>query len=209
MLRRTNPGYCVKGHLLINRKGEPDPSRYKCLTCENIRCERYKARKREHPENYSTREHIPITPEEWYAYLRDRVSLDDNGCWEWQLHIGKDGYARARRNERSYLLHRVSYELFNGAIPDGLYIDHLCSNKSCINPDHLEPVTPAENTFRCKTSIASVNLSKTHCPQGHEYTEANTKITKGGRRCRRCLAASHRRRLERNYQMRMLLFEEA
>ena len=79
-----------------------------------------------------------------------------------------------------------------GPIPKPLTIDHLCRNRACVNPDHLEPVTHAENVSR--GFINRVNSAKTHCPQGHAYDAANTHRDAANRRhCRRCSAAATRR----------------
>jgi hypothetical protein len=85
--------------------------------------------------------------------------------------------------------HRVSYELAYGSIPDGMEIDHLCRNPSCVAPLHLEAVTHAENARRGKAgvAVAAISRSKTHCPKGHEYTEGNTyRYPRGNRACRTC-----------------------
>jgi len=80
-----------------------------------------------------------------------------DGCWEW---IGKrrpDGYGSLRVLGRDTRTHRFSYETFVGPIPKGLVIDHLCENKACARPDHLEPVTIAENTRRHFRGVRSRN----------------------------------------------------
>lgn len=84
--------------------------------------------------------------------------------------------------------HRWSWEHANGPIPEGLHIDHLCANPPCVRPDHLEPVTPAENLRRSdERSGGHHNAVKTHCKYGHPYSGSNLRVLKGGRRdCRAC-----------------------
>ena len=117
------------------------------------------------------------------------------GCWLWTAWTDRDGYGRITVGiPRS--AHRVAWEEFRGPIPAGLHIDHLCRNRRCINPDHMEPVTPRENTLR-GTSIAVVNKVKTHCKSGHVYDEANTYRWRNRRHCRSCNRAAHERRAQR------------
>lgn len=113
---------------------------------------------------------------------------ETTGCWEWQA--GKNrkwGYGTFRvKGYRTKKAHRFSHEFFKGPIPAGLTIDHLCRNKGCVNPDHLEAVTNRENSLR-SDNIAGRNARKTHCPKGHPYDEKNTfKQFLGGRGCRAC-----------------------
>lgn len=111
--------------------------------------------------------------------IRKSVALD-SGCWEWSGYKNKNGYGATVLKGKKLLAHRVSYTYLRGPIPTGLVLDHLCRNHACVNPDHLEPVTHAENMRRWSTSI-------TKCTNGHEYTDSNTYIDpSGGKRCREC-----------------------
>lgn len=133
-----------------------------------------------------------------------RISPDERGCWNWTGWVRKDGYAMANgkcgERRRDIRVHRATYGALIGPIPDGLHIDHLCRNRRCVNPDHLEPVTHAENHRR---GLAGLNFliataMRTGCPKGHEYTSENTYLDKHGRRnCRQCRAAAKERFLQR------------
>ena len=107
-------------------------------------------------------------------------------CWLWKEHLTGTGYAQFRVGEKHILVHRFAYELLKGQIPVGLEIDHLCRRRSCVQPEHLEVVTPRDNTLR-GTGVAAQAARATHCPQGHPYDLFNTYLRPdGGRDCRRC-----------------------
>ncbi len=111
-----------------------------------------------------------------------------HSCWNWIGGKDSSGYG-VFRDKIITSSHRFSYQLHKDKIPNGLEIDHLCRNRSCVNPDHLEVVTHQENTKRGNAGLHE--RIKTHCPQGHEYDKENTQITthKNGnykRSCRMC-----------------------
>lgn len=119
-----------------------------------------------------------------------KVETDENGCWVWTGAATK-GYGQFKLGGRQYAAHRLSYEAHVGPIPEGLVIDHLCRNTLCVNHEHMEPVTNAENIRR--GLVGENQRSKTHCPQGHPYDEENTYRVAGGRKCRICKRETHRR----------------
>lgn len=123
--------------------------------------------------------------------FRRKIQRNDDGCWEWSGPLTQAGYGRLNIVDRYWYTHRLSYELHVGVIPSDRHIDHLCRNRKCCNPAHLEPVTSRENTLRSPVSKAAVNAVKTHCDHGHELADDNLMertLANGqtGRRCRTC-----------------------
>ena len=118
----------------------------------------------------------------------EKIALPDGpfGCMEWTAarHANGYGYVTVRRGEKQQA-HRAAYELLVGPIPEGLQLDHLCKNRGCCAPSHLEVVPAAVNNAR-SSSPSALNALKTACPAGHEYTPENTISTRGRRRCREC-----------------------
>ena len=111
-----------------------------------------------------------------------------NSCWNWSANRSKRGYGYFYFNGKLGLAHRFSYMIFNNDIPRNLELDHLCRNHSCVNPSHLEAVSHKLNMYR-GNSIQTLNAMKTHCKNGHKFTEDNlVKHTskEGRRRCRIC-----------------------
>jgi hypothetical protein len=108
--------------------------------------------------------------------------------------LTSEGYGKFWLDGRAQLAHRIAYELNVGPIGDGLHIDHLCRNRACVRPDHLEPVTIRDNLMRGPSTLAAINAAKTHCRNGHEFDAVNTyRPTDGSRMCRECMRASDRR----------------
>lgn len=135
-------------------------------------------------------------------------------CWVWQATLSKGGYAMMFIDGRMRSVHRWVYEHFVGGIPDGMHLDHTCHtgdascpggvtclHRRCVNPAHLEPVTPKENTRRGQ-SFAGVEARQTHCRRGHPLIAGNLYDVPSSAGVRRCLAcrrlneeAARRRRL--------------
>lgn len=115
-------------------------------------------------------------------YILSRIKVDENGCWNYPYSLQTNGYARIQGE----YAHRASYEIFKSRIPEGLTIDHLCKNKICVNPQHMEAVTAVENTMR-SSAIPATNARKTHCMRGHPFSGNNLLVYAGKRQCRICL----------------------
>lgn len=142
-----------------------------------------------------------------FTTIRRNVTVNDNGCWIWTGELSRNGYPRITlTNGTPTVAHRAMYEYARGPIPDGLQAEHAChtlafqrgecqggsacTHRRCVNPDHIELLTPSENTDR----QAHANRLKTHCTKGHPYDDGNTYVDSTGRRhCRTCRSERNRK----------------
>lgn len=128
-------------------------------------------------------------------------------CWVWTGGLNNKGYGRCHYRRKQVLVHRLAYETALGPIPKEMTIDHLCVNRSCCRPSHLEPVTNGENIRRGYARLRAQgividngahNAAKTHCPHGHEYTPDNTYYNGGSNGNSRCCKQCNRDRAAAN-----------
>lgn len=131
------------------------------------------------------------------ARVYAKISVRDDGCWEWTGHRNSKGYGRYQfTGGRTLGAHRMVYAYHHGNLPN-MDLDHLCRNRACCNPAHLEPVTKRTNTLR-GVGVSAINAQKTHCSQGHLLEGRNLAALPGRsgfgeRRCKRCHADSQRK----------------
>lgn len=159
-------------------------------------CSMHYARWRQHGDPAINLKQRPLADRFW-------EKVDTSGdCWIWTATRFENGYGCIEdRDENGVrhrkLAHRVAYELARGPIPEGLVIDHLCRNRACVNPDHLEPVTQRVNLLR-GCGPTAIKARQTHCIHGHPFNESNTIIRPNGtRKCRECKRQREQRRYQR------------
>lgn len=125
------------------------------------------------------------------------AKVDKSGdCWFWTGSTNGRGYGAFKLNGRPIRVHRWAYQQIIGPIPEGMQLDHLCRNRLCVNPAHMEPVTNRENSLR-GVGPTAVNAKRTHCVNGHPLSGENLRLAPNGRWrvCRRCEKEKERRRL--------------
>lgn len=128
-----------------------------------------------------------------------KVNKIEGGCWEWLGNKNDKGYGFFTYERKTRPAHRVAYEWAKGVIPKGLELDHLCRNTSCVNPDHLEPVSHHENVIR-GIGACALNSRKTHCKRGHPFKESNIYHRSDGyRECKQCRILFNAARYKRKY----------
>lgn len=131
---------------------------------------------------------------------------NENGCVLWNGTLASTGYGQFWIDGRSVYAHRMALILQGVAIPPGYHVDHLCRIPRCVNPAHLEPVTPGENIRRGET-FARANLLKTHCPKGHPLSGENLdaySLRRGRRACSECMRQRCREWHHRNRDARIV-----
>lgn len=145
----------------------------------------------EHQRRRGVAVYVPLTDlERW-----ERFVVKSKGCWEWTGSGTPKGYGVFAYGGRQGYAHRFSYETFGGPISEGLQIDHLCRNPGCVNPQHLDAVTPRVNTLR-GISPSAKQAAQTHCKRGHPLNGANLYLWNRQRHCRTCRADRTRQRRE-------------
>ena len=132
----------------------------------------------------------PIPPEVIFRFRRYAPEQRATECWPWIGAYRADGYGVMKFKDKQYKAHRIAYQLANGTLSPRLTVDHMCRNKGCVNPAHLEAVTQSVNILRHYDHVGR----KTHCPAGHEYTLGKH----GQNRCVPCNRANVRRWAKKN-----------
>lgn len=143
------------------------------------------------PKRSDPRPYRRNTAEKFWMFV-DK-SNGPNACWPWRRPLKPNGYGQFKLEGLNWGSHRLAWVLTNGEVPDGLVIDHLCRNRGCCNPAHMEPVTNAENVLR-GIGVTAQNAAMTHCAQGHPLTGDNMRRVgaKKQRSCVTCVRARAR-----------------
>jgi hypothetical protein len=180
-VKKGEPQPYAKGHNSRTGKKSPRPS---CSVegCEGERyCRGYCVKHYNRVRSHGTVD-LPTYEDRFWG----RVTKGDS-CWTWRGWHSTEGYGgfTGRDGHSTVYAHRVAYELTTGPIPDGYHIDHLCRNRGCCNPDHLEPVEPVVNWMRGE-SLTLKNSQKTHCLRGHLLAGDNVYENIRGRQCKAC-----------------------
>jgi hypothetical protein len=129
-----------------------------------------------------------MLPESSVRTFMNKFIAQPNGCWKWLGKPDRDGYGEFHSNYlKTKRAHRIAYELLCEPIPQGLVIDHLCLNRKCVNPTHMEIVTNKQNVLR-GTGFTAQNAKKTHCLKGHDLSKTGRIYARNMRQCMVCNA---------------------
>lgn len=132
--------------------------------------------------------------ESWFLYLAAKVDIggeSPGACWTWTGKPNYDGYGTAAVNRKTVLAHRALFRCLVGDPPEGCHLHHRCENKRCVNPDHLQPLTPLDHMAVTPQAMAHYFTARTHCKNGHELIPENLvrQGENGIRRCKICVLA--------------------
>lgn len=161
------------------------------------------------------REVLQKLTEGWGAGRRiyPLVKIRTNECWEWSARRNPNGYCYLLAGGKTTVVHKYVYKKMIGEYGVGLVLDHLCRNRFCCNPKHLQPVTSRENILRGNGKAAE-NARKTHCPLGHSYSSDNLVKNVTGRECRTCRLLKrrewyklHKGMFEKNKELRLIIYK--
>lgn len=134
-------------------------------------------------------------------FWRRVIPCPMSGCWLWIGAVNHRGYGTISIRRTANGAHRYAYERLVGEIPAGFHLDHRCRVRCCVNPAHLEPVTPRENLMRGDT-FAARNASAKSCLRGHQFSPENTRVRRGRRECLTCVSAATQAQTERRRRQR-------
>jgi len=133
-----------------------------------------------------------LSAQEWDRFS-SKITVTSTDCWEWAGGLDQDGYGIFYFRKRNRRAHRVGWFAFRGGIAEGLVVNHKCSNRACVNHQHLELVTVRENSLKDSRSIGALNARKTHCKNGHPFD----RFYGGQRYCSVCEAVKKKRLQEK------------
>lgn len=136
-------------------------------------------------------------------FCTEEIRFAKSVCWIWKGTCITNGYGTFDLRGKSIMAHRTSYEIFKGNIPKGLVLDHLCRNRKCVNPFHLEPVTNKENILR-GFGPPAMNSRKINCKRGHPLSEGKLTTSKSGKLVRTCRICSNVSKTKYRLKIRLL-----
>lgn len=135
---------------------------------------------------------MSLTPQEQVRF-DSKIDHTNGECWLWIGPLDKDGYGSFYLRRRNRRAHRVAWFAMNGPIPEGMVVNHVCGRRNCVNPRHMNVVTPRENTLRDSRSIPYINSQKRTCTKGHPFDKVVTYSSRAQRICSICERERKRR----------------